>query len=169
MVMIKRSWVSLSASLLLGAATATACGVKDLPFTYAEGEGPGQGKSGSGGQGNSGSDGQGGSNGQGVSGANEGGERSPALPCHENEKRCSGNVPETCDDAGIWHSGEACGGDKPLCTGGGVCAAFLLLNAGITELGVRPAEQPTVILYEQRLSSHATSCVSDVCMAGGIR
>lgn len=160
--MVKRTGPLLGA-LLLGALSVGACGVKDLDITYASAGGSGQGgKHAGGGNGNAaGGSGDGGGEGEDV-----------PLTCKAGVKRCSSdntNTPEVCTEDGDWVPTKPCSGSNKVCTGAGVCASFLLVNAGIDSLGARPKESK-LILKRQTLSSYGRSCgKSGKCVTGGIQ
>ena len=145
-------------ALLGGVLATSACGVKDLEFTFSNDQTGGQGgkPSGSGGNQSSGAD---------------GGAADPGVPftCHAGERRCTGNTPEECSDDGAWVPGKPCSGKDKVCTGAGICASYLLVNAGIEALGVRPKESG-LVLKRQTLASSQRSCsASGLCVTGAIR
>jgi hypothetical protein len=142
---------------LLGIAWATsACGVKDLDFTFLGSVGGQGGKPSAAG---------------GNHGAGDGGAADPGVPftCHAGERRCKDNTPEECSEDGAWVSERACSGNDKVCTGAGVCAAYLLVSAGIDALGMRPTE-PRLVLKRQTLASAKRSCsATGICVTGAIR
>jgi hypothetical protein len=162
--MVKRIFLPWLA-LLGGSLGTSACGVKDLDFTFASG---GQGGKTSGAGGNQGSGANGGAaNG----GAADGGASDPGVPftCHAGERRCTGNTPEECSDDGAWVPDKPCSGTDKVCTGAGTCASYLLVNAGIEALGLRP-EESGLVLKRQTLASTRRSCgASGLCVTGAIR
>lgn len=88
--------------------------------------------------------------------------------CDEGTARCQGNSPQTCH-AAVWVDGEQCGGATPACTGAGVCAAFVLKNAGLEPFGPWNVENSDFALREQSLSAAPRLCSGQVCLTGGIR
>ena len=154
--MVRRSGPALGA-LLLGALWVSACGVKDLDFTYAAAGGSGHG--GAQGSGNAAPGGDG-----------SAGEPDVPLTCRAGQKRClDDTTPEVCTPEGDWLAGKPCSGRNKVCTGAGVCAPYLLVNAGIDGLGVRPKESK-LVLKRQTLSSYGRSCgKSGKCVTGGIQ
>lgn len=57
------------------------------------------------------------------------GERLPALCTSSNEKRCYGNLPQTCGDDLEWHDGTPCTIDAPVCSAG-ECSRIRKITAG---------------------------------------
>lgn len=157
--MVKRIFLPLFA-LLGGSLATSACGVKDLDFTFATG-GQGGKTPGAGGNQSNGADG----------GAANGGAPDPSVPftCHAGERRCNGNTPEECSDDGAWVADKPCSGSDKVCTGAGTCASYLLVNAGIETLGLRP-EESGLVLKRHTLASAQRSCgASGLCVTGAIR
>jgi hypothetical protein len=145
-------------AVLGGALATSACGVKDLDFTFSHAQAAGQGGKTSGTGGN-------------QSGGADGSAGDPSVPftCHAGERRCTGNTPEECSDDGAWVPDKPCSGKDKVCTGAGICAAYLLVNAGIDALGVRPKESG-LTLKRQTLASTPRSCsASGLCVTGAIR
>lgn len=131
-------------AILLGAVSA--CGVKDLDFTYASG----------------------GSSGASASGGSAGAANEVPTSCREGQKRCSGDTPQTCDADGEWQDGKACSSNQ-ACTGAGVCAPYRLVDAGIDSLGQRPPEKKIVIKQQTLASSPRLCAKSGVCITGAIK
>jgi hypothetical protein len=142
---------TLGALLAVVLGAVSACGVKDLDFSYAN----------AGGSSNSA--------GASATGGSAGAAAEVPTSCREGEKRCAGNTPQTCDEDGEWQDGKACSGKNETCTGAGVCAPFRLVNAGIDSLGLRPPEKKIVIKQQTLASSPRLCAKSGVCITGAIR
>jgi len=85
--------------------------------------------------------------------------------CALGEKRCDGNVPQTCGETGKWQNGSACTDPTPACSGG-ICAPFRL-RGRLSALGVGPAPG-SVRLKDDALEHTARLCGGSVCLSGGI-
>jgi hypothetical protein len=119
-----------------------------------------------------GSVGSGGAAGSGGSGGSAGGSGSAGSSgtggtggCQAGESQCAGDVPQTCDENGLWVNGTPCAPPTPVCSGG-TCAAFRL-RGGIGPLGVRPAPG-TIRLRDDKLENTARLCSGSTCVSGGI-
>jgi hypothetical protein len=165
--MVKRVLAPLLA-LLSGALVTSACGVKDLDFTFSNSGAGGQGGKTSGNAGNQ-SGGGGDSGGGDGGGGDGGGDTSVPFTCHAGERRCTGNTPEECSEEGAWVAEKPCSGTDKVCSGAGTCASYLLVNAGIEALGLRPKES-SLVLKRQTLAATRRSCsASGLCVTGAIR
>jgi hypothetical protein len=88
--------------------------------------------------------------------------------CDDGAARCQGNTPQICE-GGEWIDGSQCEGAAPVCTGAGVCAAFVFRPGGLEPLGARSAEGPDFVLKEQSLSAAPRLCNARFCLTGGVQ
>ncbi|HMJ13457.1 MAG TPA: hypothetical protein VK524_18690 [Polyangiaceae bacterium] len=87
-----------------------------------------------------------------------------AGACESGDKRCAGNVPQTCA-GGEWQSSGACVDPTPVCSAG-TCAPFRL-QGSIGSLGVR-VPSGAVRLKHEALELTARLCNPSICVTGGI-
>jgi hypothetical protein len=130
-----------------------------VPNDAGSGAAGGAGGAGSGGVGGGtgGSSGTAGSAGTGGTGGTGG--------CSAGERRCQGDLPQTCDQNGQWLDGTRCASPTPTCSGG-ICAPFRL-SGGINPLGVRPAAG-AMRLKDDALEQTPRLCNTQLCVSGGI-
>jgi hypothetical protein len=151
-----RTLWSWGALLLCAGLSVSACGgVSDVETKRSTG-----GTGGAGGLGSADSAGNG----------NRAGAASTDGDCEDGARRCAGDTPQACAE-GKWKSEQACSANE-ACSGGGVCAAFRLVGAGIGTFGKRPAEPVgggSLILKEQTLSAAPRVCSTKFCITGDVR
>jgi hypothetical protein len=111
--------------------------------------------------GSAGSGGVGGGTGGSSGSAGTGG----AGGCSAGERRCQGDLPQSCDQNGQWLDGTRCTPPTPTCSAG-ICAPFRV-RGGINPLGVRPAAN-AIRLNDEALEHTPRLCNTQLCVSGGI-
>lgn len=118
---------------------------------------------------------QGGSAGAPISGVG-GASGSPSTEptkCIVGAIRCNGNVREQSTATCEWSplpAADQCSGDKPACTGAGLCAAYRLVQGTIDTFGaVTGNTSSNYVLTHQTLLEYPTACNQSYCVTGGIQ
>ena len=104
------------------------------------------------------------------SGTNTSGGAGTDGACEAGSRRCAGDTPQTCQADGRWQAEATCKAAQ-ACSGAGVCAAFRLVQAGISTFGEQPvpAAGAPLILKEQTFSAAPRACANNLCITGDLR
>lgn len=111
--------------------------------------------------------GSGGSSAGDGSGVKGGETQAPAGSCGAGERRCSGDVPQGCED-GEWVSEDACPKGQ-ACSGAGVCSAFRFVGGVDTFAQTAPVDGTGLVLRNQTLRAGLRACAEKLCVTGDVR